>query len=594
MKKTYKPDSARPMRRLSDVLLKYHDDILDSWTTALTTKSPVSVSRGVPSAKLRDEAESLLEALHEVIQSRCFEDIGSPIYEPVIQHLKAMSASQAKHGVTPSETALLVLSLKESVLPFLQEGFSENKKLLAGAVIRVNRLIDKLGLITFESYVETREKIIFHQDASIRKMVHDPLTGLPNRAALLDDYESLYTLHNTQASVFVVNINHFDVLSSSFGHDAADAIALGLAQSLDAYGGANTRTYRIHMGAFALLRPAGNETDFAHYLLDLARKPIEFNTIPISTDPSVGYWTGDPSKTDPAAALRHASTSALTAFNTGRYVICSRTLQAHDRAAMFHLLRDLRYSLGSTDLFLLYQPKIELGSKRLAGCEALLRWHRPGEGVVSPDKFIPLAEKTGFMWSLTQMIFKEAAKQAIIWRNAGRRIPIAVNVSARDFAIPDMADQLIKLLNDFDILPGMLEIEVTESVMLDDKDIVIRRNLHRFQEEGVPLAIDDYGTGTASLAYLKAIPACTLKIDKSFIQSMEDDPVDYVLTKSTIDMCTEVGIKVVAEGVETDSCAELLKTMGCSLAQGYFFGRPMSAKELELKFTICDCNGISD
>lgn len=242
-------------------------------------------------------------------------------------------------------------------------------------------------------------------------------------------------------------------------------------------------------------------------------------------------------------------------------------------------LRELRQAIVQDQLFVLYQPKIDLRTDTITGLEALTRWRHPVYGLIMPDEFIPLAERTGLIVPLTLWVLKESINQCRLWRSEGTNVRIAVNLSMWNLDTPELPDQIGSLLKSAGVPSGHLELEITESAIMDDPQRAIR-TLKAIRELGVHFAIDDFGTGYSSLAHLKKMPVSSIKIDKSFTQNMESDNDSTVIVRAIVDLGHNLGLKVVAEGVETLAAKEMLVDFGCDEAQGYYFSRPVPVAEI--------------
>jgi EAL domain-containing protein (putative c-di-GMP-specific phosphodiesterase class I) len=252
--------------------------------------------------------------------------------------------------------------------------------------------------------------------------------------------------------------------------------------------------------------------------------------------------------------------------------------QAPNRLA---LLGDLRRAIDADDQIVVhYQPKVGLDGGRLVGVEALVRWQHPQLGRLAPDAFIPMAETTALIIGLTGKVLDIAVRQARQWSRAGLRIPVAVNLSTRCLHDPALADRVLELLDRHGVPPALLELEITESMVMVDPDRALQV-LRRLHEAGIRISVDDFGTGHSSMAYLKELPVDELKIDRSFVLEMTRDGGDAVLVQSAIALGHNLGLSVVAEGVETPEVLAALDALGCDVAQGFHLGRPMPAEEFE-------------
>jgi diguanylate cyclase len=243
------------------------------------------------------------------------------------------------------------------------------------------------------------------------------------------------------------------------------------------------------------------------------------------------------------------------------------------------LLTDLRRAIDRNELILHYQPKADLRTGEVKGVEALVRWSHPTRGLILPDEFIPLAQKTGVIVPLTVFVLNEALRKCRTWQLEGLDLSVGVNLSARNLCDVNLPDTVGELLTRWEVSPSLLELEITESTIFADP-IRAMHILTRLSDMGVRLAIDDFGTGYSSLAYLRRLPLDEIKIDKSFVQGMDDDENDAVIVRSTIDLGRNLGLRVVAEGVETAHSWRRLTTLGCDTAQGYYISRAVPASEL--------------
>jgi len=244
----------------------------------------------------------------------------------------------------------------------------------------------------------------------------------------------------------------------------------------------------------------------------------------------------------------------------------------------------MRIALREQRFELYFQPQFDLQDGGLVGAEALLRWHDPELGQVSPGQFIPVAEETGFIIELGDFVLREAITRAAEWHRQGVHIPVAVNISALQFQQDHFADHLIELLHQHQLPGKLLELELTESVLAFDLD-EIAAQLLRLAAQGIQLAIDDFGTGYASLGYLKQLPLHRLKIDRSFVRGLPADSSDAAIVRSVIQMARDLNLRVVAEGVETEAQAQFLAAAGCHEAQGFLYARPMQLQRFESRFT---------
>lgn len=244
------------------------------------------------------------------------------------------------------------------------------------------------------------------------------------------------------------------------------------------------------------------------------------------------------------------------------------------------LMSDLRKAVDNDELALVYQPKVSLSGADEHHVEALVRWRHPQRGLVPPSEFIPFAEQTGYIRVITQWVLARAVAQCAVWRRQGLPVNVSVNISARDLIDTELPDRFEALLEQEDCEARWISFEITESAILDDPSHAIR-NLERIAALGCKLAIDDYGTGYSSLAYLRRLPVHELKIDKSFVMGLVTDPNDAIIVRSTIELGHNMGLVVVAEGVEDEATLERLRALGCDRVQGFWLSRPLAAADVE-------------
>ena len=292
---------------------------------------------------------------------------------------------------------------------------------------------------------------------------------------------------------------------------------------------------------------------------------------------SMGIAIGQPGRATPGEMLREAEIAMVRAKGdpSKRYVLFEPSMseQTMDRIDMEN---DLRRAIERGELRLHYQPLVDLTTDRIVGFEALVRWQHPVRGLVPPLSFIPLAEETGLIVPLGRWVLETACRQAREWRDARPGAPqlmMSVNLSARQFGQPDLVDQVVAILAETGLDPTTLELEITESVVMDQSEVGIR-SLHRLRDMGVRLVLDDFGTGYSSLAYLKHLPLDTIKIDRTFVAGL-DGEADRSIVEAVIALAHGLRISVVAEGIETEAQFEILRAMGCDTGQGYLFARPL-------------------
>ncbi|HET6529885.1 MAG TPA: EAL domain-containing protein [Actinoplanes sp.] len=415
-----------------------------------------------------------------------------------------------------------------------------------------------------------------------RMAAHDALTGLPNRAAFqarTDRAVSTARSGGAPPTVLLLDLDGFKEVNDNLGHHAGDQLLIEVATRLRGALRTGDTVARLGGDEFAVLLVdaddnAGEAT--AMRIAEVVGEPFVIDGITLGIEVSIGIAACGPDD-DTAGLLRHADIAMYTAkehrlghtrFNPG---------QAHETANRLTILGDLRQALDNAgEIELHYQPKISVRSGAVIGAEALARWRHPVRGLIPPNDFIPVLEGTSLIHRFTAVVIDLALAQVRRWLDDGHPIPVAVNVSTRcllDRAFPDAVAEALRRAG----VPGdLLCIEITENTVMADPDRAIDV-LRRIRDLGVSTAIDDFGTGYSSMAYLKILPVDEIKVDRSFVRDMVTDHSNYVLVESAVDLGHNLGLVVVAEGVEDDSTVTALNGLGCDIAQGYHYARPLPA-----------------
>ncbi len=417
---------------------------------------------------------------------------------------------------------------------------------------------------------------------------HDPLTGLPNRALLLDRLALALARARRRpglVAVLYLDLDRFKMVNDSLGHEAGDRLLVALAGRLLALVGPTDTVARRGGDEFTLLlADLGAEAEaVAERVLADLRVPFTLGGQEIVVGASIGIALGGVGGADPADLL-HAADLALyqaKAAGRGRYAIFSPRLR--DRAsARLAVEQDLRRALDRGEFTVHYQPKVELATGRLVGLEALARWRHPTRGLLPPAEFIPLAEETGLIVPLGRQVLAEACRQARAWQAASPRDPsvlVCVNLSARQFAHPGLVGDVARALEASGLAPGSLGLEITESAAMSAAEATLA-TLRELKALGVALELDDFGTGYSSLAYLQRFPLDRLKLDRAFVRGLERDAGSTAIVRAVLTLARALGLGVTAEGVETTAQAAALRDLGCDWGQGYLFAPPLPADAL--------------
>ena len=417
---------------------------------------------------------------------------------------------------------------------------------------------------------------------------HDALTRLPNRA-LLDDRicQAIVKSRRNQdhTALLFVDLDRFKLINDTLGHDFGDRLLACLAQRLPEMLRETETVSRLGGDEFVIVIPHLEDVSkvamIAQKVIDTIVKPIEIDNRILHVTPSIGISIYPDDGEDAATLMRNADTAMYYAKDRGRnnyqFYTSAMNIAVQER---MNLENDLRDGLEKGEFELFYQPQVDGITGKTSGVEALIRWHHPIRGLVAPDQFIPVAEDTGLIVPIGAWVLHEACQQARRWHDAGHdELTMCVNLSARQFQSDDLSKHIENALSASGLQPHMLELELTESILMVDPAIAIDL-LNKLSAFGVRMAIDDFGTGYSSLSYLKLFPVHRLKIDRSFVRDLTIDANDAAIVEAVIAMARSLKLEVIAEGVETHIQLQYLIDHGCTEIQGYFFSRPRVAEEI--------------
>jgi diguanylate cyclase len=449
-------------------------------------------------------------------------------------------------------------------------------------------LLAAIGLVAGGAVVVTRYQrdLHFESEQNRYQALHDPLTDLPNRTLFQDRTGvALRAAARSSATVAVLllDLNRFKEVNDTLGHQYGDHLLLQVADRLRGSLRDSDSVARLGGDEFAILLPISgwDEALAATQRVDAAlHHPFSIHDITLDVDASIGIALAEPGD-DVETLLRHADVAMYEAKAAHHPFARYEASRDNNDLSRLVLLGDLRRAIPAGELTLHYQPKISTSTGALSSVEGLVRWQHPTLGLLQPDEFIPLAENTAIIHALTTEVLRLALSQARKWADAGRSIPVAVNISARSLLDPRFPAHVQDLLDAHGVAPYLLSLELTETAVMADHDLALAV-LKTLDSMGVSLSIDDFGTGYSSMSYLKTLPVKELKIDRCFVMSMANDPDSAVIVRSAVDLGHNLGMTVVAEGVQDSITRSDLTDMGCDLVQGYQICRPIPAKELEL------------
>jgi diguanylate cyclase len=412
----------------------------------------------------------------------------------------------------------------------------------------------------------------------------DELTGLPNRRALyVEGHARLAEPKRRRQALLMLDLDKFKEVNDSLGHRAGDQLLVQVGARLSEHLRGGDLLARLGGDEFAvLLEDAGHDeaTDVALKLRAALDEPFAVEDIALHSSVSVGIALFPDDGPDLSTLLRKADIAmykAKTSFQ-GHHVYC---IADHaDDATRLQTVQELRTALSTDQLVVYYQPKIDLDTGQVHAVEALVRWDHPTRGLLYPDAFLNLVEESGLMPMLTRVVLAQSLDQVAAWHTQGQQLTVAVNLSASSLVDSDLPRQVASMLAARDLPPGALQLEITEEFLMADRDRA-RAILTRLRNSGVQISVDDFGTGYSSLSYLRDLPIDELKLDRSFIIPMAEDGRTATLVASTIALAHSLGLRMVAEGVETDTAYTELTRLGCDQAQGYYMSRPVPAAELD-------------
>ncbi|MFL5782170.1 MAG: putative bifunctional diguanylate cyclase/phosphodiesterase [Thermoleophilaceae bacterium] len=412
----------------------------------------------------------------------------------------------------------------------------------------------------------------------------DGLTGLPNRTMFQTLVERAMTgigRRKKMGVVMLMDLDRFKDVNDTLGHHNGDLLLQRIGSRLHSVLRDTETVARLGGDEFAILLPEVPDRQsvvpVVRRVLKVLEEPVVVGGLALQCEGSIGLAIFPEHGTTVESVMRAADVAMYMAkeSRSGYEFYDARRHEHRHDAGRLALIGELRRAMDETELVLYYQPKVDLETGMATGVEALARWHHPERGLLSPDEFIPLAERSNLLRPMTLYLLDSALRQANAWRTRGLEVSVAVNLSMQNLIDLRLPNDLARLLTSWRLPPGSLELEITESTIMADHRRAMTI-LSRLNKMGVTLTVDDFGTGYSSLAYLQSLPVSSIKIDKSFVMAMAEDPGNATIVQSTIDLGHNLGLKVVAEGVENVESYNTLKSLGCDYAQGYFLSRPLS------------------
>ena len=454
----------------------------------------------------------------------------------------------------------------------------------------VRSITDDKGQVSHYVAVFSDISAIKNSQTELARLVHhDPLTDLPNRLLFTDRTEQTLASaqrHQTGCALLMIDLDHFKIINDSLGHNVGDLLLKAVAERLLRVFGKGFTVARLGGDEFAVLVDSCAQTSqaagLAQQVLEVMKGPFDVDKHQLFISASVGISVFPSDALNAEQLLRNADSALFKAKSSGRegYALYTEELTAHAQYRV-EVASDLRRALEQHELRVYYQPVHDLKSSRLIGVEALVRWEHPLRGLLSPGEFIPIAERTGLIAEIDAWVLEQACWQMVQWQAAGVELSfVAVNISSRLFARPELFSLVSTVLADTGMDAALLELEVTESAVMDNSQVALEQ-MHRLRALGLRLAIDDFGTGFSSLLRLKRLPVQKLKIDQGFVAGLPGDNDDVAIVRAVIALGQSMGLQVHAEGIEQVEQAQFLLDLNCNLGQGYWFGRPMPARDLD-------------
>ncbi|HEV7461929.1 MAG TPA: EAL domain-containing protein [Solirubrobacteraceae bacterium] len=522
-----------------------------------------------------------------------------------VVHLEALSEARRQVRELDAACVLLDLSLPDAVgleavtqmqaaapdIPIVVLSGIEDESLALRAVAHgaqdylIKGRVDEVLISRSIRYAIERKRA---EVALAHQALHDPLTGLPNRALFLDRLEQALARARRSPvgiAVLFLDLDRFKVVNDSLGHEAGDRLLVDVAHRLRDVVRPGDTVARFGGDEFTILCDVRGEHD-AVLIAERVAAAVE---APFTLDDNEAFLTaslGIALTTEHEAArgealIRDADAAMYRAKERGksRYELFDSAMRARavERLAVEN---ELHRALDRGEFRVFYQPAVDLQTRETVGVEALVRWQHPERGLVGPDQFIALTEETGLIVPLGAWVLREACRQWRQWEQSGIRIPrISVNLSTRQLGQPDLVDAVVDVLEETGMDPGQLWLEITESTVLEDTESALV-TLEALKGKGVRISLDDFGTGYSSLALLKRLPVDELKVDRSFVMGLGRDPQDSPIVSTVIGLAEALGLAAIAEGVETAAQADELLRIGCRFAQGYYFARPQPPERM--------------
>ena len=471
----------------------------------------------------------------------------------------------------------------------LDQDYAELAASTAKTFLPIAGALEGVLVILYISLFPALRRVTRTLDAHVAEVehqaLHDALTDLPNRTLFHDRVEQALLAaqrDGTGLAVMLTDLDRFKEVNDTLGHQAGDVLLREFAARVTSVIRSADTVARLGGDEFALLTPGPRDSATALFLADRIRqqmeRPFQLGTMSVQVEASIGIALFPEHGEDVETLVRHADVAMYVSKRTHAPTIYAAKHDDHSPERLA-VVGELRRAVENDELIVHFQPQVDFASGETLRAEALVRWNHPERGLLNPDDFIPIAQNTGLIRPLTRAVLEAALGQCRSWHDAGLELGVAVNLSGRDLLDLSLVDEVDRALARWGLEPSQLELEISETTLLSDP-VRMRRVLTRLSEQGIRLAIDDFGSGHSSLSYVKRLPIDVIKIDRSFVSNMLADPEDAAIVRSTIELAHRLGLTVVAEGVETEIVAKRVSEFGCDLVQGFLLSKPVSAAEL--------------
>ncbi|WP_409523198.1 putative bifunctional diguanylate cyclase/phosphodiesterase [Nitrincola sp. MINF-07-Sa-05] len=512
------------------------------------------------------------------------EDPGHPLryLSSLKRHDELGDLSRAYDGLlTRASANLESLAMREQEL----------ENINASLDARVQKRTQELTRVNIQLQQEIKERMAYEETLRYQRS-HDPLTELPNLASFQDRLQQSLQQTNPGASklaVLMLGLSDFASINAIGGHEAGDEVLKTASERLCSILGTAHTLARVGGDIFGIILPEFTDATvtaaLGEELVAAVSQPYRIDAHTFTCGANVGIAVFPDDGDDFSILIRHAdlalSNAKLEKTQTVHFFVEGMNKQVEQRNRR---LSQLKQALTEHQFENWYQLQIHADTGQIKGAEALVRWHHPEEGIISPLEFIPFAESSGLIIPIGEQVLREACRQTSIWRNQGYPgFIMAVNLSPRQLSVEGLEQKVAAILDEFDLPPEALELEITESTAMEDSEEAVK-TMHALADMGISLAVDDFGTGYSSLSYLKQLPVHKIKIDRAFVKDLPEDQQDLAVCTAVINIGAALGLDVLAEGVETREQADLLRSLGCQFFQGYYFGKPQSADKFSKSF----------